>query len=207
MHTPHQAGKRTCEDEEQLISFNLSHAEGKVGIKTLKKGNEIIAPLKIGKSGFAVADFGEGDEDTECPNLLLSVEPIKKKPASKRPASSLNTQPAKRPAQASCEALVPTDEDRALATATTPSVADSESTKQELIYSNVFTEPHSPCPVCWKTNFSKTKLLQANFSKAKLWPTKFSKAKPCRLQCCATWAAQHYPFLSQCVGMRNMCVV
>ena len=98
MHTPHQAGKRTCEDEEQLISFNLSHAEGKVGIKTLKKGNEIIAPLKIGKSGFAVADFGEGDEDTECPNLLLSIEPIKKKPASKRPASSLNTQPAKRPA-------------------------------------------------------------------------------------------------------------
>ena len=168
LHTPHQAGKRTCEDEEQLISFNLSHAEGKVGIKTLKKGNEIIAPLKIGKSGFAVADFGEGDEDTECPNLLLSVEPIKKKPASKRPASSLNTQPAKRPAQASCEALVPTDEDRALATATTPSVADSESTKQELIYSNVFTAPHSPCPMCWKTKFLKTKLLQTKFSKTKL---------------------------------------
>ena len=49
MHTPHQAGKRTCEDEEQLISLNLSHAEGKVGIKTLKKGNEIIAPSRLAR--------------------------------------------------------------------------------------------------------------------------------------------------------------
>ena len=62
-----------------MISFSLSHPQGKVGIKTIVGQPEIIAPLKLGPDDFCVADFGDGDEVTDCSNLLFSTGPLKPK--------------------------------------------------------------------------------------------------------------------------------
>ena len=61
-----------------MISFSLSHPEGKVGIKTIVGQPEIIAPLKPGPDDFCVADFGDGDEVTDCSNLLFSTKALPK---------------------------------------------------------------------------------------------------------------------------------
>lgn len=69
------ASSNTGGKQLTIISYSLTHAEGKVGIKTSPGQPEVIAPLMPGGKGFCVADFGMGDEVTECPNLLLAVEP------------------------------------------------------------------------------------------------------------------------------------
>ena len=56
-----------------------------VGIKTCPGQPEKISPLKKGeKGGFCVADFGEGDEVTECANLLLELAQAPKQPPKKK---------------------------------------------------------------------------------------------------------------------------
>ena len=57
-----------------IISFSLSHPLGKMGIKTVPGQPEIVRPLKLGPNGFCVADFGMGDEATECPNVLWNTK-------------------------------------------------------------------------------------------------------------------------------------
>ena len=59
----------------KFVSYAFkSHAFGDkpVGIQT-GPGGEACAPLKRGPKGFAVADFGEGDVETECTNALLEI--------------------------------------------------------------------------------------------------------------------------------------
>ena len=59
----------------KVVSYALgSHAFGDkpVGIQT-GPGGEKCALLKKGPKGFAVADFGEGDVETECTNALLEI--------------------------------------------------------------------------------------------------------------------------------------
>ena len=60
--------------QQTIISFSLTHPMGKVGIKTSPGQPEIIRPLRAGPHGFCVADFGQGDEATECANILIAIE-------------------------------------------------------------------------------------------------------------------------------------
>ena len=71
------SGAKPCPPVHATISYCL-YPE-KVGIKTMPGKPELRAPLHQGPKGFAVADFGEGDEATECTNLLLVVKPVPKK--------------------------------------------------------------------------------------------------------------------------------
>jgi len=91
-----------------IVSYSLGHKDGKVGIKTVPGVPELIAPLKKGPKGFCVADFGrgDGDETTECPNLLLDVVRRPKKRARKKPASAkakAKKRARKKPASATSE--------------------------------------------------------------------------------------------------------
>jgi hypothetical protein len=99
------------------IAFHLSHALGKVGIKTVPGQPEIIKPLREGPNGFCVADFGDGDEETECTNLLLNIKPIEKpkKPRAKAKAKGKTTAKGKSKATAKGKAkateVKPTEEE------------------------------------------------------------------------------------------------
>ena len=101
------SGAKPCPPVHATISYCL-YPE-KVGIKTMPGKPELRAPLHQGPKGFAVADFGEGDEATECTNLLLVVKPVPKKkegegergekkkrgrPVKKRPAAAPAPAPA-----------------------------------------------------------------------------------------------------------------
>ena len=68
-----------------------------VGIKTCLGQPEKIAPLKKGeKGGFCVADFGKGDEETECANLLLEIAQAPKQPPKKKPRARQRQRAKKR---------------------------------------------------------------------------------------------------------------
>ena len=73
--------------QQAIISYSLTHPmyDCPVGIKTCLGQPEKISPLRAGKDGgFCVADFGEGDEQTECPNLLLQVAKAPKQPPKRK---------------------------------------------------------------------------------------------------------------------------
>lgn len=84
---PASSSKEKPGKQQAIISYSLTHPmyDCPVGIKTCLGQPEKIAPLKKGKKGgFCVADFGEGDEETECANLLLEIAQAPKQPPKKK---------------------------------------------------------------------------------------------------------------------------
>ena len=84
---PASSSKEKPGKQQAIISYSLTHPmyDCPVGIKTCPGQPEKISPLKKGeKGGFCVADFGEGDEVTECANLLLELAQAPKQPPKKK---------------------------------------------------------------------------------------------------------------------------
>ena len=84
---PASSSKEKPGKQQAIISYSLTHPmyDCPVGIKTCPGQPEKISPLKKGeKGGFCVADFGDGDEVTECANLLLELAQAPKQPPKKK---------------------------------------------------------------------------------------------------------------------------
>ena len=134
--------------QQTIISFSLTHPMGKVGIKTSPGQPEIIRPLRAGPHGFCVADFGQGDEATECANILIALEPSK--PAAKKKAKAKAKGKGKKKPKAKAKAkTAPDSEESAAEDAVEPEVVAVEpeepakkKSKQELSFFILRVPPH-----------------------------------------------------------------